>query len=61
MVDVFEINQQTLLEIDQFENYPIDHERHQIALHTGTIAWIYTRDIPDNGIHFKEYLERGKA
>ena len=54
VVDVFEINQQTLIEIDQFEN-------HQIALHTGTITWIYTRDITDNGIHLKEYLERGKA
>jgi|TARA_B110000211_G_C13991377_1_gene514179 gamma-glutamylcyclotransferase (GGCT)/AIG2-like uncharacterized protein YtfP len=61
VVDVFEINLQTLIEIDQFENHPIDYERHQISLHTGTIAWIYTRDITDNGIHLKEYLERGKA
>jgi len=61
VVDVFEINLQTLIEIDQFENHQIDYERHQISLHTGTIAWIYTRDITDNGIHLKEYLERGKA
>ena len=61
VVDVFEINQQTLIEIDQFENHQIDYERHQIALHTGTIAWIYSRNITDNGIHLKEYLERGTA
>tara|TARA_B110000046_G_scaffold139790_1_gene146273 strand:+ start:32 stop:442 length:411 start_codon:yes stop_codon:yes gene_type:complete len=61
VVDVFEINQQTLFEVDQFENHPIDYERHQIMLHTDTIAWMYFRDIIDKGTHLKEYLERGKA